>query len=176
VPDEELPRIVQRSATRLTEIPQPGTSGAARVFRVRARPADEVITLRRRTNVPVVDGLRLVVLDLPPQVRPGQTVPLAAYLSVEDTARLPGPGLTPYVELAVPGRPGVVVRRGGLASTDWRTGDLLIQQLNLTAPVDLPDGDYELRLGLTLIDDADGLTASGQEPIRAATLRVRAEP
>lgn len=176
VPDEDLPRVVQRSATRLAEIPQPGTSGSARVFQVRVRPPDEVITLRRRSNVPVVDGLRLVVLDLPPQIRPGQTVPMAAYLMVDDATKLPASGLIPYVELVAPGARGAVARRGGLDSSDWRTGDLLIQQLNLTAPVDLPEGDYELRLGLAPVDYPVTETTGGREPVRAAVLRARAEP
>src|SRR6185436_17639548 len=76
LPDQELPRIVQRAATRLAEVPQPGTSSAARLYQVKARPANEVVTLRRRSNVSIEEGLRLVVLDVPTEVRPGQTAPL----------------------------------------------------------------------------------------------------
>jgi hypothetical protein len=178
VPDQELPRIVQRAATRLAEVPQPGTSGAARLFQVKARPAHEVITLRRRTNVPVTEGLRLVVLDLPSDVRSGQTVPLAAYLLVEDNWRIEGQGQVPYVELLDPSRGRrTVTHRGGLDSTSWRPGDLLIQQLNLTAPVDVPEGDYELRLGLTSAEsDIEAGSDGSVESVRAATLRVRNSP
>lgn len=177
VPDQELPRVVQRVATKVAEVPQPGTSSAAQVFRIRARSADDSISLRRRTNVPVTDGLRLVVLDVPTQVRPGQTVPMAAYLEAEPAVQTLGPGLAPYVELIDPatGR-RVVARRGGLDSAEWRPGDLLIQQLNLTAPVELPVGDYELLLGLDADGEAEVTPAGDRPPIRAATLRVRAEP
>jgi hypothetical protein len=178
LPDEELPRVVQRVATRLAEVPQPGTSGVARVFRVKARPPDEVVTLRRRTNAPVTDGIRLVVLDLPPQVRPGQTVPLGAYLLVESGGQVAGQDVVPYVELLDgSGQRRTFVRRGGLDSAEWRPGDLLIQQLNLTAPVDLPEGDYPLRLGLAEADDDVHVPPSGdRQPIDGATLRVRNEP
>jgi Dolichyl-phosphate-mannose-protein mannosyltransferase len=177
LPDQELPRIVQRAATRLAEAPQPGTSGAARLFQVKARPVNDVITLRRRTNVPVADGVRLVVLDLPPQVRPGQTVPLAAYLLIEDSSRIADQARVPYVELVDSNR-GIrtSTRRGGLESDQWRSGDLLIQQLNLTAPVDLPEGDYELRFGLVPAG-IDDLSAAVDTPtVQAATLRVRTTP
>ena len=176
LPDQELPRVVQRAATRLAEIPQPGTSSTAGLYRLRARPADDVITLRRRANVPVTDGVRLIVLDTPPQVRPGQTVPMAAYLQIDHPPQPGLAGLVPYVELVTPGatRHPIVVR-GGLDGAEWRPGDLLIQQLSLTAPFDLPDGDYELQLGLAPADDTADPPTPAIEPIRAATLRVRAE-
>jgi hypothetical protein len=128
-----------------------------------------VITLRRRTNVPITEGLRLVVLDVPTEVGPGQTTPLAAYLLVEDAATLPTGDLAPVVEL-VDGD-GVVrtrARRGGLPLAEWRTGDLLIQQVSVTVPVEFVAGDYGLRLSL---GDAAGDTQT--DPVRAATLRVR---
>jgi len=172
LPDEELPRIVQRAATRLAEVPQPGTSSATRVFQVRARPPDEVISLRRRANVPVWEGLRLVVLDVPTDVRPGQTTPLAAYLLVEDAGTLPSGDLSLTVELlASDGAVRTFARRGGLPLAEWRTGDLLIQQLSFTVPVDLPPGDYELRLSLR-----DGPGYSQTDPVRATVLRVRGGP
>jgi hypothetical protein len=185
LPDQELPRVVQRAASRLAEVPQPGTSGVARLFHVKARPPDEVITLRRRTNVPVTDGVRLIVLDLPPQASPGQTVPLAAYLLIEDAAQLSNEVRVPYVELLdQSSERRTVTRRSGLDSATWRTGDLLIQQLNLTAPVDLAEDDYELRFGLGSATgdasppDAEGSSASpdGRPAVRAATLRIRTAP
>jgi hypothetical protein len=176
VPDQELPRVVQRAASKQAEIPQPGTSSATRIFSVRARPADDVITLRRRTNVSVTDGLRLSVLDLPPDVRPGQTVPLAAYLVVEDSGRLGPENVMPYVELVGPAPDRhVIVRRGGLDSADWRSGDLLIQQLSLTVPVDFREGDYDLRFGLTTGADADATPADSDPSVKAAVLKVRNE-
>jgi hypothetical protein len=112
------------------------------------------------------------VLDLPPQVRPGQTAPLAAYLVVEDAARLAG-GLTPYVELVdANGARRTAVTRGGLLSEVWQSGDLLLQQMSLTVPVDLTEGDYELRVGLA-VDEAATSSASAAT---VATARVRAEP
>lgn len=176
LPDEELPRVVQRAATRLAEVPQPGTSSAARVFQVRARPPDETITLRRRANVAVVDGLRLVVLDVPTEVAPGQTASLAAYLLVEDAGRLPNGDLEPAVELVdEAGRRRVFARRGGLPPAEWRDGDLLIQQLSLTVPIDVGAGDYELRLGLAGLDrdTVAGDRSPSADFVRAATLRVR---
>jgi hypothetical protein len=175
VPDEELPRVVQRAATKQAEIRQPGTSSATRIFSVRARPADDAITVRRRANVPVADGLRLRVLDTPPQVGPGQTVPLIAFLQVEDSSRFGGQSVMPAVELVGPGGRSVVSRRGGLDSADWRTGDLLIQQVSLTVPVDFAEGDYDLRLGLDAVDEAGNVTGSATEPIKAAVLKVRRE-
>lgn len=169
LPDEELPRVVQRASTRLAEVPQPGTSGASRIFQVTARTPDAVITLRRRANVPVTDGLRLVVLDVPTDVRPGQTTPLAAYLLVEDAAKLPTGDLAPMVELVdADGMVRTSVRRGGLPVAEWRTGDLLIQQLSFTVPVSFTAGDYELRLSLR-----DPVGDSQTVPVPAATLRIR---
>ena len=188
LPDQELPRIVQRAATRLDEIPQPGTSSAARLYQVKARPANEVITLRRRANVAVEAGLRLIVLDVPTEVRPGQTAPLAAYLLVEDAARAAGRDVEPYVELADhQGAPSVVlsghgsdarvsVRRSGLESSQWLAGDLLIQQLNLTVPVDLAPGDHELRFGLILATAPDSSPRPERPTVPVATLRVRSAP
>jgi hypothetical protein len=177
VPDQELPRVVQRTATRLAEIPQPGTSGAAQVYRVRARPADEVISLRRRTNLPVADGVKLVVLDVPSQVRPGQGVPMSAYLLVEGDPRAEPEDAVPFAELEHPGGSRVIGRRAGLDVADWRNGDLLIQQLGFTAPVDLPAGDSEVAFGLGGPDDGPDRVADRAPPaIRAAVLRVRAEP
>jgi hypothetical protein len=171
--DQELPRSVQRAATRLAEVPQPGTSSAARLFQVKARSANDVITLRRRSNVPVTDGLRLVVLDVPTQVQPGQTAALAAYLLVESTSQAPDEARVPYVELpSIPNRPPVSVRRGGLETSEWLPGDLLIQQLNLTVPVDLADGDYDLRFGLAPTDSDEPPSTTAP----AATLRVRSTP
>lgn len=175
LPDQELPRIVQRAATRLGEVPQPGTSGAARLYQVRARPANDVITLRRRSNVAVADGLRLVVLDVPTEVRPGQTAPLAAYLLVEDASHVAARDVEPYVELPGPSsEPRVAVRRSGLEASAWRSGDLLIQQLNLTIPIDLPAGEYELRFGLAAADVT--VPVAHPETVAAATLRVRSSP
>jgi hypothetical protein len=174
LPDQELPRIVQRAASRLAEMPQPGTSSAARLFQVKARSADEVITLRRRTNRPVADGLRLVVLDVPTDVRPGQTAPLAAYLLVEDATRFADAPVVPYVELLRrSGEPWVTERRGGLDSTEWRTGDLLVQQMNLTVPVDAGEGPLELWFGLAPADDPEPHLADALPTVPAATLRVR---
>jgi hypothetical protein len=177
VPDQELPRIVQRAATRLVEIPQPGTSSATTVYRVRARSADDVITLRRRSNVAVEDGLRLVVLDPPSQVMPGQTAPLAAYLLVQAPVAGPDDKREPYVELrdASP-TPRTTVRRSGLETSQWLAGDLLIQQMNLTVPVDLGEGDYELRFGLALPTSLEGTGGAEPATVQAATLRVRSSP
>jgi hypothetical protein len=176
VPDEELPRVVQRAATKLAEIPQPGTSSAAELYRVRARSADDVITLRRRSNLRIADGLRLVVLDVPSQVSPGQRAPMAAYLMVEDGTRLGPENVAPFVALAGPAGGPVVGKRSGLDRADWRTGDLLIQQLAVTPPVDLPPGDYDVSFGLIGADDApDGSTVQPASLVRAAELRVRAE-
>lgn len=172
VPDQELPRVVQRSATRLLEVPYPGASSATRLFQVRARPPDEIITLRRRANQPIGYGARLVVLDVPSEVRPGQTAPLAAYLLIEDGSQTDHADLVPFVELVDPvSGQRTLSRRGGLPSAEWRTGDLLIQQLNLTVPVSLPEGDHPLRFGLAAPtdDDEDAPPAPS-----AAILRVRA--
>jgi hypothetical protein len=127
------------------------------------------VTLRRRANVPVADGLRLVVLDVPSEVRPGQTAPLAAYLLVEDTASLPSGDAAPRVELLDhSGQVRAAEQRGGLWPADWRPGDLLIQQLSFTVPIDLPPGEYDVRISL---DDEPGELAT--DPVRAAVLRVR---
>jgi hypothetical protein len=178
VPDQELPRLLQRSATRLLEVPQPGTSGVARLFQVRARPPDEIITLRRRSNQTIGHGVRLVVLDVPSEVRPGQTAPLAAYLLVEDGSQTDHVDLVPFVELLDPttGRRSAT-QRGGLPSAEWRTGDLLVQQLNLTIPVNLPPGDYPLAFGLTAPhDNEDSPPATEGATPSAALLRVRSGP
>jgi 4-amino-4-deoxy-L-arabinose transferase-like glycosyltransferase len=170
LPDQEIPRVVQRAATKLAEIPQPGTSSEATVYRVRARPPDDVITLRRRSHVPINGDVRLAVLDLPPEVKPGQTAPLAAYLVIGKSAPDGDAGRVPFVELVVPSADRrIVTRRGGLDSTAWREGDLLIQQLSVTPPVDLPDGEYELRVGLAPADE----TAALGESVRGAMLKVR---
>jgi hypothetical protein len=177
LPDQELPRIVQRASTRLIEIPQPGTSSATSVFQVRARSANDVITLRRRSNVAVEDGLRLIVLDLPPEVQPGQTAPLAAYLLVQQPISATDADRAPYVELRDgSANPRASVRRGGLETSQWLPGDLLIQQLNLTVPVDLGEGDYELRFGLALPPTMDASERAEPATVPATTLRVRATP
>jgi hypothetical protein len=174
LPDQELPRIVQRASTRLADVPQPGTSSATGIFQVRSRPADEVITLRRRTNVDVGHGVRLVVLDHPPDARPGQTVSLAAYLLVEDASKLGANPVEPAVELLDPAT-GLRTsnRRSGLPSAEWQSGDLLIQQLNLTVPVGLPEGDYALQFDLVSPSTADDAPLGDIGTVRAATLRVR---
>jgi hypothetical protein len=92
-------------------------------------------------------------------------------ISASDTDR------TPYVELRDgSANPRASVRRGGLETSQWLPGDLLIQQMNLTVPVDLGAGDYELRFGLALPPTTD--PSGGAEPVTvpAATLRVRATP
>jgi hypothetical protein len=176
LPDQELPRVVQRAASPLAEIPQPGTSSAARLYQVKARSANDVITLRRRANVPVADGLRLVVLDIPTQVQPGQTAPLAAYLAVEDGVRTLTDDHAPHVELVTGSdRPRVTTRRGGLEASQWVAGDLLIQQMSLTVPFDVPEGDYDVRFGMAPAD-ADTHASSETPTVHAATLRVRAGP
>ena len=178
VPDQELPRLVQRSSTRLLEVPQPRTSSAARLYQVRARPPDEIITLRRRANQPVGNGVRLVVLDVPSEVRPGQTAPLAAYLLIDDASQTDHHDLAPFVALMDPTSGyETFARRGGLPSAEWRTGDLLVQQLNLTVPVSLPEGDYPLRFGLAAPDsDVDSPPEGDGAVPRAAVLRVRNGP
>jgi len=176
LPDQELPRIVQRAASPLAELPQPGTSSATRLYQVKARSANDVITLRRRANVPVADGVRLVVLDVPTQVRPGQTAPLAAYLAVEDGVRTLTDDHAPHVELVTGSdRPRVTTRRGGLAVSQWLAGDLIIQQMSLTVPFDVPEGDYDVRIGLAT-PDAESHASSETQTVHAATLRVRAGP
>jgi 4-amino-4-deoxy-L-arabinose transferase-like glycosyltransferase len=177
LPDQELPRVVQRAAKRLVEIPQPGTSSETSVYQVRARAANDVITLRRRADVTVEDGLRLIVLDLPSDVRPGQTAPLAAYLLVQQPISVTDADRAPYVELwDGSAKPRVTVRRSGLETSQWLPGDLLIQQMNLTVPVDLGEGDYELRFGLAPPPTADGSERVEPATVPAATLRVRATP
>ena len=86
--------------------------------------------------------------------------------------------LVPYVELTdANGRRLTFSRRGGLASADWRSGDLLVQQLNLTVPVSLTDGEYPLRLGLSMPDDnVDSPPEAEGVAQRAAVLRVRTAP
>ncbi|MGE3912798.1 MAG: hypothetical protein AB7K36_25800, partial [Chloroflexota bacterium] len=154
---------------------QPGTSSAARLFRVRARQPDDLITLRRRAHVSVGHGLRLVVLDVPTDVQPGQTAQLIAYLLVETRAPS-ADDLQPYVELTDPATgQRTITQRGGLPSAEWQPGDLLVQQMNLTVPVSLPAGDYPLRLGLApTTHDLESEAAPGGSPPQAAVLRVRA--
>jgi hypothetical protein len=178
MPDQDIPRLLQRGGTRLLEVPQPGTSGVTRLYQVRGRQPDELITVRRRTNQPVGYGVRLMVLDLPAEARPGQTVPLVAYLLVENGSRTDNQDLVPFVELVDPGSgKRTFSRRGGLPSAEWQTGDLLIQQLNLTVPISTPEGDYPLRLGLAIPDDDVDAPPEGDGPApRAAMLRVRNGP
>jgi hypothetical protein len=115
------------------------------------------------------------VLDLPPEARPGQTVPLAAYLLVADASMLGQDLLVPAVELYDPASGlRTTTRRAGLPSTAWQSGDLLVQQLTLTVPVRLPDGDYALRFSLANASAADDAPLGDDDAVRAATLRVRA--
>jgi hypothetical protein len=103
---------------------------------------------------------------------------MAAYLLVEDAAGLAGRDVEPYVELpgGVDG-PRVSVRRSGLETSQWLAGDLLIQQLNLTVPVDLPPGDHDLRFGLVPAPGASDVSPGSDHPtVQAATLHVRAAP
>jgi hypothetical protein len=170
IPEQDLPRAIQRGATRLAEIPLPGTDGATRIFRARPRPIDDVITIRRRLNLPLGHGVRLLGIDMPPRARPGQTMPMVAYLLVDDDAAIGPEALVPIIELVDgQGRRLTSVTRGGLDSADWQTGDLMLQQASLTVPIDLPEGDYELRVGL---DNGDAEVGA----VPAAVARIRNEP
>jgi hypothetical protein len=174
IPEQEIPRVLQRGATRIAEVPQPGTNGATRIYQVRARPADEVVTLRRRTDLSIGHGVRVLGLDLPPRVQPGQTMPMLAFLLVDDATSVGPDALTPYVELVdANGHRLTAASRGGLPSAEWQSGDLMLQQMSLTMPVGLPDGDYEARVGLA---PTDGTSEAASPSATAATARVRAVP
>jgi hypothetical protein len=102
---------------------------------------------------------------------------MAAYLLVESDPRAGSEDAVPFAELEHPGESRVIGRRGGLDVADWRSGDLLIQQIGFTAPVDLPVGDYEVAFGLGGPDDGpDRIGGQAAPAVRAAVLRVRAEP
>src|SRR5262249_15554258 len=129
IPDEEIPRVVQRAATKLASVPYPGTNGATVIYQVRPRPLGEVVPVRRPVNAPLGEGVRLIALDPPSQVQAGQTAPLFAYMAVEQSLNARD-DVQPRVELLDgSGAARVGVSRGGLASADWRPGDLLVQAL-----------------------------------------------
>jgi 4-amino-4-deoxy-L-arabinose transferase-like glycosyltransferase len=176
IPDEELPRAVQRGATRLVNMPLPETNGATNVFQVRPRPVSDISLPRRALDVSLGQGVRLVGLDPPSQVRPGQTAPIVAFLLVDQAESGLSKSVVPRVEIVDgAGRVLVAATRGGLASSEWRTGDVLIQSLNLTVPVSTPPGDYNFRVRIVPSDD-DAPTASETPVLPTPVLRVRAGP
>ncbi len=149
IPEQDLPRGAARAATRLAEIPLPGTSGATRVWSVRARPPEQIAEPRLRATFQVEGGTRLLGLDLPPRGEPGLTLPIVTYWLVERDDPRPGSDDEPFVELVdASGRPRAYQARGGLPSSQWRAGDLLIQRGSLTLPIDLPAGQYVVTAGL----------------------------
>jgi hypothetical protein len=178
IPEEEVPRVVQRAGTRLASIPYPGTNGASAIYQVRPRPTAEVVPLRKPLDAALGQGVHLIGVDPPTHVRPGQTAPLFVFLSVDQP---PGAAdddaVAPRVELVDDaGRVRVGVSRGGLPSGEWRPGDLLIQAMSLTVPIDVGAGDYELRVRLAPADDPDDATSSADNPAVPATiLHVRDE-
>jgi len=179
LPEEELPRLAQRAASRLAVIPFPDTNGATGLFQVRPRPPGELIPNRRPLDVDLGHGARLVGLDPPTHVQPGQTAPLFVILSIAgDDLHLIDETLIPRLDLLDgSGRIVTSTSRGGLPSYEWFDGDLLVQAMNLTAPVNLAPGDYGLRVRLADLDGID------DEPVGAISrghpvgvLRVRDEP
>ena len=179
LPEEELPRLAQRAATRLAAIPFPDTNGATGIFQIRPRPPGELIPNRRPLDVELGHGVRLVGLDPPTHVQPGQTAPLFMVLSIAgDELRSIDDTLMPRLDLLdSSGRIVTSASRGGLPSYEWLDGDILVQAMNLTAPVKLEPGDYGLRVRLANADGSDdepvGAISDGRP---AGVLRVRDEP
>ncbi|MBA2450208.1 MAG: hypothetical protein H0V51_19515, partial [Chloroflexi bacterium] len=186
LPEQELPRGTIRGASRLADIPWPGTNGSTRLWRVPAQGSGEQIRPRARSSARFDSGIRLLGLDAPARAQPGQTLGLISYWVVDRAVAPEDEDDEPFVELVDSG--GTVhayQARGGLPSWQWRGGDLLIQRASLTLPVDLPPGDYRLAAGL--VGRADGARARLVEPLDAtaparpdaapvATLQVRLAP
>lgn len=169
LPEEELPRAASRGAVRLLDVPLAGTNGATRLWRTRPRAPSELIPQRFAEDAPLAPGVRLVGVDTPTRAQPGQTIPLILFLLVEPGAHDLDPDLLPFVELTDTsgGTRLTSTSRGGLPSSEWLPGDLLIQRINLTVPVRSAPATYQIRVGVL-----DGVLDS----VPAAPLRVAAQP
>lgn len=149
IPEQDLPRLASRGAVRILDAQLPGTNGATRGWLVQARPARDLVSPRVRANAPFDNGVRLIGIDVPPRVSPGQTMTVATYWSVEREMTPEGEDVLPFVELSgTDGAARATVSRGGLPSWEWRPGDVLVQRVALTIPVALPLGEYHLAAGL----------------------------
>jgi hypothetical protein len=180
LPEQELPRALSRRAVRVLDEPLPGTNGATRGWLVRAQPAAELVLSRVRADAPFANGVRLLGIDVPPRAAPGQTVPLATYWRVERETPPDDEDVVPLVELrGTDGAPRASVRRGGLPSREWRSGDVLVQRAALTVPVALPPGEYRITAGLVSRSDG-GRTAlndpNAGDAFAVTTLVVRPNP
>ncbi len=177
IPEQELPRADAREATRLGEVPLPGTNGATRLWLVRARPQEDQVQPRAPTPAPFETGVRLLGLDAPARAQPGQGLALVSYWLVERQIAPDDEDDEPFVELlGVAGEQLAYHAAGGLPSVQWRAGDVLVQRLSLIVPVDLPAGDYRLAAGLSSRQDggrARALDRPEADSVPVTTIRVQ---
>ncbi|MFN8524868.1 MAG: hypothetical protein U0821_17370 [Chloroflexota bacterium] len=153
VPEQDVPRPAVKDATRVVEVPLPGTSGATRVWQTRAQTAREAVQPRWRSTARFQAGVRLLGMDAPPRAQPGQSLALTTHWYVERRIDPQAPIVVPFVGLIdSDGAPLAEVRRGGLPSDSWLLGDIMSQQATLNVPPDLARGEYRLVVGLTTPD------------------------
>ena len=180
LPEHDLPRGAGRGAARVVDEPLPGTNGATRGWLVRARPARELVTPRVHADASFANGVRLLGADVPSRAAPGQTIPVATYWLVERDAAPEGEDVAPSVDLlGVDGTVRGAVRRGGLPSGEWRSGDVLVQRAALTVPVSLPPGEYRVAAGLAPRGEGGRVPLgdpSGGDRLVVSTLSVRPNP
>ncbi len=149
IPEQDLPRVVARGATRLEEARLPGTDGATRLWLVRPRVAVELAQPRIGADAKSQTGVRLLGVDAPPRAAPGRIISLVTYWLVERDIAPIDEDDEPFVELRDGlGRELATRGAGGLPSAQWRAGDVLIQRSTLTVPFGLEIGEYRLAVGL----------------------------
>ena len=181
LPEQDLPGAVQRNATRLAELPLPGTNGSTRLWLVRARQSRDAVQPRARADARLEPGVRLLGLDAPSRTQPGQAVAVVSYWEVDGDFVPSDRELAVFVEL-LDGANLPVARqvRSGLPSRQWRNGDVLVQRGALTLPPSLPAGQYRAAAGIVPLDDVDGVEVDLAEPGRpgrsvpVSTVRVGA--
>jgi len=182
IPEQDLPRSFLRDVRRLADAPLPGTNGTTRLWLVRALPPRELIRPRVPANARFESGVRLLGLDGPPRAGAGQTLALVSYWLVEREDATPDEDDQPFVELVdASGTPRAHQAGAGLPSHQWRAGDLLIQRASLTAPVDLPVGQYHLAAGISRQDGArarvvDDQGRAGGDAAAVATVTIENAP
>jgi hypothetical protein len=178
IPEQDLPGAA-RGASRLADLPLPGTNGTTRLWLVRARPPRELVRPRRPADVRFETGVRLLGLDAPPEAVPGQTVPLISYWLVERDVPAADEDDEPFLELLDgAGASRAYQAGGGLPSRQWRAGDVLAQRASLTMPVDLPPGEYRVAAGLTMREEGArarvlGPNAPAGDSVPVATVVIR---
>ena len=156
-------RLVADFETNKTD--QPGPS--IRVYRTGYTPPKSVADIHPQHPVNAtfrerdLNGgeLQLVGADYPVEVKAGQSLPLVLYWS---TTRPVGTDYTEFIHLMDSAgkrraQRDTGPRNGTSPTSQWRAGEVVVDEAGLDLPADLPPGQYMVRVGLYVQQNGQAL-------------------